>query len=67
MRLRPAIFDSYLLNLSSNFTKIGTFENYKPGLSDCERMISGHYIINALKHSKVRLPFFYTPCIAKIH
>ena len=41
-----------------------TFENYKPGLSHCERIISGDYIMNALKHSKVRLPFFYTPCIA---
>ena len=50
---RQFSFDSYLLNLSSNFTKIVTFESYKPDLSDCERMISVDYIINALEHSKV--------------
>ena len=33
------------------------------GLSDCERMISVDYIMNALEHSKVRLAFFDTPCI----
>ena len=27
-------------------------------------MISVDYIMNALEHSKVRLPFFYTPCIS---
>ena len=55
---RQFSFDSYLLNLSSNFTKMVTFESYKPGLSDCERRISVDYIMNALEHSKVRLPFF---------
>ena len=63
---RQFLFHSYLLNLSSNFTKMVTFESYKLGLSDCERMFTVHYIMNALKHSKVRLPF-YTPCIAKIY
>ena len=48
---------SYLLNLSSNFTKVVTVESYKPGLSHCERMISVYYIMKALKHSKVQLPF----------
>ena len=43
-----------------------TFESYKPGLSDCERIISVDYIMNALKHSKVRLPFLIH-CIAKIY
>ena len=64
---RQFLFDSYLLNLSSNFTRMVTFESYKLGPSDCERMISVDYIMNALQHSKVRLPFFYTPCIAKIY
>ena len=41
--------------------KMVTFECYKPGLSDCERMISVDYIINALEHFKVRLPFFIHP------
>ena len=64
---RQFIFDSYLLNLSLNFTKMVTFESYKPGLSRCKRMISVDYIMNALKHPKVRLPFIYTPCIGKIY
>ena len=33
-----------------------------PGIA-CERMIFVDYIMNALEHCKVRLPFFYTPCI----
>ena len=64
MRFRPAIFirfDSYLLNLSSNFRKMMTFESFVPCLSDCETMISVDYIMNALKHCKVRLPFFIHP------
>ena len=31
----------------------------KPVLSYCKRMIFVDYIMNALKHSKVRLPFLY--------
>ena len=50
---RQFSFDSYLLNLSSNFTKMVTFESLKPDLSDRERMISVHYIMNALEYSKV--------------
>ena len=38
-----------------------TFESYKPDLSDCERMISLDHIMKALKHPKVRLPFFIHP------
>ena len=41
-------FDSYLLNVSSNFTQMGTIESLRPGLSDCEKMISP-----ALENSKV--------------
>ena len=59
---RQFSFDSYLLRLSSNFTKMVTFESQKPCLSDCERMISVDYIMNTLEHSKVGLPFFCTPC-----
>ena len=59
---RQFLFDSYLLNLSSNFTKIVTIESLKPGISDCETIISVDYIMNALEHTKFRLLFFYTPC-----
>ena len=60
---RLFLFDSYLLNLSSNFTKMATIECQKPGIYDCERIISVDYIMNAPEPSKVRLPFFETPCI----
>ena len=33
-------FDSYLLNVSSNFTKMVTIESLRLGLSNCERMVS---------------------------
>ena len=33
-------FGSHLLNLSSNFSKTMIFEKLKPGLSDCERIIT---------------------------
>ena len=46
---RQFLFHSYLLNLSSNFTKMVALENYNPGLSDFERIISEDYIMNALK------------------
>ena len=37
------------------FHKNGDIRKLK---ADCERMISVNYIMNALEHSKVRLPFF---------
>ena len=64
MQFRPGqfSFDSYLLSLSSNFTKMVTFEKAKsPGPSDCERMISVDCIMNTLEHSKIRLTFFIHP------
>ena len=33
-------FDSYLLNVSSNFTQVATIESLRPGLSDCENDFS---------------------------
>ena len=52
----------YSIRIFSIFLQISqkmvTFESYKPGLS--ERMISVDYM-NALKHSKVRVPFFIHP------
>ena len=56
MRFRPATCIWFVF--TESFTKMVTFERYKPGLSDCERMISVDHIMNALEHSKVRLPFF---------
>ena len=41
-----------------HLTRICSFFQ-KPDLSDCERMISVDYIMNALEHSKVWLPFFW--------
>ena len=52
-------FDSSLLNFSSNFTKLVTVQS--PFLSCCKRMIFVDYIMNALKHSRVRLTFFIRP------
>ena len=63
MKISGNLISFLFAQFSSNFTKMVTIENYNPGLSDRERMISVGYIMNALEHSKVPLPFFDTPCI----
>ena len=63
---RQFLFHSYLLNLSSNFTKMVTFESYKPGLSDLKNDFYRLYNERA-KALQSSITFSYTPCIAKIY
>ena len=48
--------DSYLFKLSSNFTEMMTIENYRLGLSDCERTISVQEMMNVSEHHKYPNP-----------
>ena len=48
--------DSYLSKLSSNFTEMMTIENYRLGLSDCERTISVQEMMNVSEHHKYPNP-----------
>ena len=61
MRFQPAIFIWFVFTQSFfKFHKNGDNRKLilKPGISDCKRIISIDYTMNALEHTKVRLPFF---------
>ena len=57
MRFRP-VFAQFFFKRHKN----GNIPKLKAWSSECKRMISVDYIMNALEHSKVRLPFFDTHC-----
>ena len=58
MRFRPAIFIRFVFTQSFfKFHKNSDNQKLK-GISKCERIISVDYTMNALEHTKVRLPFF---------
>ena len=61
MRFRSVIFILFVFAQLFKCHKNGNIR--KPGLSNCKKMSSVDYIMNALEHSKVRLPFFDTLCI----
>ena len=68
IRFRPAIFILFVFaQFFFKFHKNGDIRKLKDW-SFCERMISVDYIMNVLKHSKVRLPFFIHPvCLSIRH
>ena len=43
------------------------FESEKPGLSNCERIVPLHKILNVLQHFKIRLSFFKHPVQCQKH
>ena len=57
------ICDFHLIHICSisfsNFIKTVTFKSYKPGLSDCKRIIFVDEVVSAVKHSKVRLYLYF--------